>query len=292
MLELSYGNQTILKFASAGNLKNSEGFLHRDRCLDTFVVLFCIEGVLYIAQNERKYALQPNQHLILFPGYRHFGYKRSESILSYYWCHFWVNDNSIIVSNTKSNHSTYDNTSGVSNRCVIPEYEEYLQADRISLHFRHLIDISRQSGVPTSLLDFSISLLMQEISYMYINKQQITNNELIKNSNVLTIIDYVQHHYGSDINVAKLADIFGYNHDYLSAMFKKFTNTSLLYFINKTRIDMAKEMLLNSSNSIKYIAAQVGFNDEKYFMKLFRKMVNKTPTQYRNVYFRKHINRS
>lgn len=77
MFELQYAARSILSFVSAGNLKNKDGFLHSDRQIDTFVLLFCKEGQLCIAQEERKYALSPNQYLLLFPGMRHYGYGKN-----------------------------------------------------------------------------------------------------------------------------------------------------------------------------------------------------------------------
>jgi len=50
--------------------------------------------------------------------------------------------------------------------------------------------------------------------------------------------------------------------------------------------------LLNSSFSISEIAKQVGFNDDKHFMKLFETFEDVTPTQYRNAYFIKNLNKS
>lgn len=50
-------------------------------------------------------------------------------------------------------------------------------------------------------------------------------------------------------------------------------------------------MNINPNISIKKIAKQSGFNDDKHFMKLFKKFEDVTPTQYRNAYFRKNINK-
>ena len=109
--------------------------------------------------------------------------------------------------------------------------------------------------------------------------------------NLTKIVEYIADHYALDMNVGKIAERFGYNPNYLSSTFKKATGQSLLRYIHQTRIDAAKILLLNSSNSIKFIAAQVGIDDEKYFMKLFRDYENTTPTKFRNMYFHNHINK-
>ena len=82
----------------------------------------------------------------------------------------------------------------------------------------------------------------------------------------------------------------GYNPNYLSTLFKRSTGVSLSHFIAQTRIDAAKELLLSSAYTVKSIAAQVGFCDEKHFMKMFRLYEQMTPTAYRSVYGKIHIN--
>ena len=54
----------------------------------------------------------------------------------------------------------------------------------------------------------------------------------------------------------------------------------------------AGTLLLNSDLHIDMIAAECGFNDEKYFMKALKRSYGVTPTEYRNVYFRLHDNRT
>lgn len=60
-------------------------------------------------------------------------------------------------------------------------------------------------------------------------------------------------------------------------------------YIHKLKISKAKE-LLYSGQSIKEIAYSLGFQDEKYFMRLFKKYENVTPTEFRKAYYRTYIN--
>ena len=104
------------------------------------------------------------------------------------------------------------------------------------------------------------------------------------------IMDYVAHNYHTRLSTTGLAQMVGYNPNYLSTLFKRSTGVSMTHFINQTRIDAAKELLLSSSYTVHSIASQVGFCDEKHFMKLFRQHEGMTASAYRNVYGKIHIN--
>ncbi len=284
MFELQYAARTILSFVSAGNLKNRDGFLHSDRQIDTFVLLFCKEGQLYIAQEERKYVLSPNQYLLLFPGMRHYGYSKSQGMLDYYWCHFLIRDPSMRIQPQSACETT------PSNSVSILEHGACKQADRISIQFRYLIDISRRKMGTPAMMDFSVSLLMQELAYLCggqnANRTKNGGNHPI----VSAVIDFVYTNFSNNISVKTIADNIGFNACYMSTVFKQYTGITLIQYINQVRIEAAKDLLLNSASPLRAIAAQVGFEDEKYFMKLFRSKINLTPTQYRNLYSN-HINK-
>ncbi|PYY13523.1 MAG: hypothetical protein DMG61_13110, partial [Acidobacteria bacterium] len=54
-------------------------------------------------------------------------------------------------------------------------------------------------------------------------------------------------------------------------------------YLNSIRMNRAKFMLRNYSLTLKEIAANCGYNDIAYFCRMFKKMNNETPTQYRGV---------
>lgn len=73
-------------------------------------------------------------------------------------------------------------------------------------------------------------------------------------------------------------------------MFRKRTGTYFTDYVNQIRIAKARTLLYRTMLSIKEIAWQVGFADEKYFMKVFKKIEGISPTQYRNAFYLMHQN--
>ena len=69
--------------------------------------------------------------------------------------------------------------------------------------------------------------------------------------------------------------------DYLCHLFTKELGVSMINYLNEVRIRHAKELLADASISIKDIAHQVGFEDEKYFARQFKRQENVTAAEYR-----------
>lgn len=298
MFYLVSDNKYPLNHCSSGKLINSENFIHSKRNIDTFVILIGCEGTLYIAQDDKKYELTPNKFVILFPSHTHYGYKKSEGNLSYYWCHFQIPSSKYKLLNAEQiNNYILDlknnrKDSDASDVYILPEYGSISSAARTSLIFHQLLDLSNKKCYSKYLTNYALSLLAMEISQDFIDNI-ISQNEKYTNINynIIEIINWIDINYNSNISIKKIAGMFNYNPDYLSLAFKKFTGLSLLKYINKTKISASKQLLLNSSFSVKEIAKQVGFNDDKHFMKLFKSFEDVTPTQYRNAYFRKRLNK-
>jgi len=77
------------------------------------------------------------------------------------------------------------------------------------------------------------------------------------------------------------------NYSYLSAYISRKTGKHFSEHLNDTRIRHAKELLSVTNFSISYISETIGYADQSYFGKVFKKQVGMTPLQFRNQYQRK-----
>lgn len=93
------------------------------------------------------------------------------------------------------------------------------------------------------------------------------------------VMEYVGDHYqDQDLNVSITAMAFDITPSYLSALFKEQTGTSLLEYINRTRIEKAKEML-SEGCSVAEAAKLSGFSNSSVFIRMFKKQTGITPGQ-------------
>ncbi len=294
MLFLKASNKHSLRYILSGNLVNGDSFVHTSRCLDYFVLLVGLEGTLYISQDNEQFTLNPGQIMLLPPGHHHSGYRESEGMLSYFWYHFYAPDDFQLLDEAGvSEYLRNLNMSGVQRDIyLLPEHGSFTNLSRITLECRQVMDFALQNPYSSSIVDYALSLLAMDLTQECLkqNEQQSKlNNSYCR---MVDIQEYVRSNYLTTLSVPKLAEIFGYNPNYLSTVYKKETGASLVHFINQTRIAAAKTLLLDTHDSITSIASQVGYSDSKYFIRIFRQFEGTTPVMFRNVYFRKHINRS
>ena len=68
---------------------------------------------------------------------------------------------------------------------------------------------------------------------------------------------------------------------YLSKLFKEEKGVTFITFITDTRLDKAQKLLKETELSIKEITAQIGYNDQNYFSRIFKNKFGITPSEAR-----------
>ena len=184
--------------------------------------------------------------------------------------------------NQTSQHSPPENY-------LIPEHGRLSLEKRSYLLFAQLLDFAkRENYLVTWRCHYALSLLLLEVTHESFEISQFLDTQIP--AYVLDIVEWIRTHYDQPLTVSSIAEHFGYHPTYLSAIFKKYTGAPILTYLNRTRISVAKNLLLNRQLSILQIACMCGFTDEKYFMKLFKRQEGITPTQYRKAFHQKKIN--
>ena len=128
---------------------------------------------------------------------------------------------------------------------------------------------------------YDMHLYLQYITYL-------TEDYLSKTSSDQSIAksmqEYVDRHYAEDISRNTLTDIFYLDPDYASKLFKKETGLSFKNYIINKRIDIAKNLLTTTDLLINTVADNVGYGNYSYFTRLFKKVTDMTPAEYRNIH--------
>lgn len=91
---------------------------------------------------------------------------------------------------------------------------------------------------------------------------------------------YLREHLEEDTTVKQLSDIVHMNPSYLSVLFKKEMAETISDYVNRLRLEKAKE-LLREDYKIYDIAQKVGYQNPSYFASQFKKALGCTPAEYR-----------
>ncbi len=98
---------------------------------------------------------------------------------------------------------------------------------------------------------------------------------------IYSITSYIHQHYSEDISLTSLAEAFYISPYYLSHQFKEVTGYTVVQYIQQTRIKNAQYLLLNSNEKITRIAEATGFSSFSQFNRVFRKLCQASPSDYK-----------
>ena len=95
------------------------------------------------------------------------------------------------------------------------------------------------------------------------------------------ILAYIDRHCATPLRLEEIARLFNYNSSYLGKLFRSSTGMYFNAWLEKVRMEKAKE-LLASGLKVREAAERVGFTDQDYFYKKFRKYAGKAPSEFRS----------
>ncbi|SCP98193.1 helix-turn-helix domain-containing protein [Anaerobium acetethylicum] len=121
---------------------------------------------------------------------------------------------------------------------------------------------------------FILNLYEKIFSYLEKNQTDETNH-------INRIISYIRENYKSDINFEEMSEKIGISYSYARKIMKEATNTSLIDYLNKFRIEESKNLIRQTNKAFSEIAVSVGYNNVQSFTRYFKKFEGITPSEYK-----------
>ncbi len=153
--------------------------------------------------------------------------------------------------------------------------------NKLSIQYRQL-----ESG--NNLLEDQVQQIYKHISLPVLQRyiiQLLHHNVSEINRDDMDILmkrmlDFINRHYSENLKLEALADVFNYSSAYLGKLFKIISGYSFNTYLDKVRIEKAKE-LLSEGCKIHQAAKEAGFSDVDYFREKFKKYEGISPSVYR-----------
>jgi YesN/AraC family two-component response regulator len=169
---------------------------------------------------------------------------------------------------------------------ILSAYNEFEYAQK-ALHFGAKDYLLKLSMSPESLeavlenIKMQLSKSTKEEGFRKFLETSLDKNYGKIRSQVQTIIDYLITHPEENLSLNDAAGMINMNANYFGNLFKKETGWKYRSFCNLIKIQQAKEMLLHPEIKVYETADLLGFENESYFNKLFKKITGLTPNQFR-----------
>ncbi|MCZ8519413.1 MULTISPECIES: response regulator transcription factor [Paenibacillus] len=104
---------------------------------------------------------------------------------------------------------------------------------------------------------------------------------LSKRTEVLDACQYVSQHLHRKISLDEVAEHLYMNPSYFSRLFKKESGETFIEYVNRTKVNRAKELLDGTNLSVAKICEALGYDNHSYFIKMFKTVAGVTPQEYR-----------
>lgn len=132
-------------------------------------------------------------------------------------------------------------------------------------------------------LDSIASLLSIFADHLSMKSNQIAVQTANAEPPVITKAkQYIQEHHIDDLSLGQVAAAVHTSVFYFCKLFRKVTGTTFTEFVSRTRVEKAKNLLLNPNLRVSEIAYEVGFQSLTHFNRVFKKITGESPTDYRS----------
>lgn len=149
--------------------------------------------------------------------------------------------------------------------------------------FEKLVDIWNDKG-PS--YEFVAGTLLRQLFILISQNNKIQSRNYAISLKIDQIIEYMRQNINRKITLEELSGIVGLSTFYLSRTFKDTTGYPIITYFNKMKIDKAKELLIEGNKKVKEVAYELGYTNEFYFSRIFKRIEGLSPTEFynKNVY--------
>lgn len=182
-------------------------------------------------------------------------------------------------------------------------YLEYHDVNVISKRLLELAKmitrISEELGI-NDTNELVVQMEKLKIKYLLYNNKHDAFNEIVKMVDIVfdkmnikgklsdggmkSVVDYIERNLKRGISLEDVANHVNISTYYLSKIFKKEMGVNFITYVTDRKMDMAKEMLVNTDIPVLNIALDLAYNEANYFSKAFKKKTGLTPSEYREKY--------
>lgn len=142
------------------------------------------------------------------------------------------------------------------------------------LNYRYINQINNFKTVEE--LSFWLSKIMARFTDMVFNLSEVKHVDVIYRA-----VEFIKRNYMKKITLEDAASYVYLSPSYFSKIFKQEMKMSFNNYLNFVRVEMSKKLLLDEKIELVDISHLVGFEEQSYFCKVFKKYTGVTPGRYR-----------
>lgn len=279
----------------SGREREQSGYSHISRKNSgVFDIIIVCKGCLFMGEEEQKFSVQPGDMFILRPDLFHFAYSPCMSDVEFYWIHFqtegkWSSFKDFDDSGESLQPMTVaDERSAIQFRGMYedrrPFYLQFPQFSSLESHqviCKQIDELIESGTFSHAKARWREQIVFNEI--LSAVSTQFTRRPLSGTAQHVAekAATFIRQNYSNPLSYPIIGKAVNFNPNYVLRCMKKVYGCTLTEYLNKTRIDHAKLLLINTDFEVSQIAEEVGFSSIHYFSYTFRKSIGISPRDFR-----------
>ncbi len=233
------------------------------RTLSEYQLIYITRGRGSFEVNDRQYAVYPGTVMVVLPGVRHSYRPDFETGWTEYWVGFRGPYADILREERFLSASK-------------PVYEVGLQNSLLSIFYQIFELVVKQEPLyQLKTCAHVLSLIAEILSFERKRVQYNHSEQLVEKAKIL-----MAERIGSAIDLGEIAKRLGVSTSHLNDVFRAYTGQTPYQYYIGIKIRKAKELLARDGRSVKEVGYELGFEDQYYFSRLFKKKTGVPPSRW------------
>lgn len=241
-------------------------YRERKEGIEAHIFIYCTHGKGYIEIDNKIISMFENTAFCIPGNKKHKYYSDIDDPWSILWVHFKGDD--------IKNYPLED--------CQLITNFTYNATNRMLFLFDLLFRVLEANYTIGNFI-YITSVLELILSETYFREKNSIINE--QNKHITNIIRYMYKNIGKMLTLEEISKEFELSKSYLNLIFQENTGISPINFFISLKINQASNELKSTDKLIYTIATELGYKDQYYFSRLFKKIVGVSPKEYRNSNF-------
>lgn len=176
----------------------------------------------------------------------------------------------------------------VTEKVITDEHGFYSSGGAFSYTNLILYLIEKFAGRDLAVLSakvFALTIERQDqLSFVIFQGQKDHDDDSVKKAQ-----EFIEKNFQDKITIEQLSSMLALSRRNLERRFKKATSNSVVEYMQRVKVEVAKVSLENSRENVNEVMYKVGYTDSKAFRTTFKKITGLSPIQYRNKYNREAL---
>lgn len=243
--------------------KAKEHYREREDGADQYILIYCTEGKGIIEVEDQIYRLEKSDAFCIPRNVRHKYYADEKEPWSILWVHF------------KGDNTNYF---PLEERKIVHINSRHSD-NRMMVLFNLLFRVLERNYTIGNFIYISqvLSLILSEIYF-----REKVDESSVQDRHVTMVIRYMYQHLSENLTLEEISEEVQLSKSYLNAVFKAQTGKSPVEFFIHLKMQEACKFLKSTDYYIYEVSSELGYTDQYYFSRIFKKVVGVSPKDYKN----------